>query len=286
MTLVAAWREGHTLHLASDSRLSFPQQGSADTGLKVQPLPLRIFLPEPSNKPFHDGSIGVGLVGSFVSTVSVKDPLMTLLGNLQFAPGYMNPSLEEVAKVVACLLKNVGGEVCKVMDYRGTGQVILVGKCPQKREQQCFSISLKPIDNHLEAEIKQELHDVEVSFFGDREALEAATKELGHQAPTSINVLRALKSICLDECYCSVGGPIQYGRTENDRFFQKGVRDYFLDTERKKIRVGFFIGGIELYSQKYMRDGTPLHLHTTSICPFEKEISDYLKSGEFALITD
>ena len=286
MTLVAAWRAGHTLHLASDSRLSFPQQGSADTGLKVHPLPLRIFPPEPSRKPFHDGSIGVGLVGSFVSTVSVKDHLMTLLGNLQFAPSYMDPSLEEVVKVVAYLLKKVGGEVCRVMASHGTGQVILVGKCPQKREQQCFSMSLKPIGNHLEVEIKQELQDVEVSFFGDRETKEAATKELGHQAPTSKNVLRALKSICLDECYSSVGGPIQYGRTENHRFFQKGVRDYFLDTEGKKIRVGFFIGGIELYSQEYMRDGTLLHFHTTSICPFEKEISDYLESGEFELITD
>ena len=72
MTLVAAWREGDTLHLASDSRISFPQQGSADICLKVHPLPLRIFLPKPLNKPFHDGSIGVGLVGNFVSTVSVK----------------------------------------------------------------------------------------------------------------------------------------------------------------------------------------------------------------------
>ena len=286
MTMVAAWREGDTLHLASDSRIFFSQQVSADICLKVHPLPLRIFPPKPFNKPFHDGSIGVGLIGSFVSTVSVKDPLMTLLGNLQFAPGSMNPSLEEVAKIVAYLLKNVGGEVCKVMDYRGTGQVILVGKCPHKREQQCFSISLKPIDNHLEAEIKQELQDVEVSFFGDREALEAATKELGHQSPTCRNVLRALKSICLDECYSSVGGPIQYGRTENHRFFQKGVRDYFLDTEEKKMRVGYFIGGIELYSQKYMDDDTRLHLHTESICPFDKEISNYLASDEFTLITD
>ena len=285
MTLVAAWREGDTLHLASDSRLSFSQQGSVDVGLKVHPLPLRIFLPNPLREPFHDGSIGVVLVGSFISTVSVKDPLMTLLGNLQFVPGYMNPTLEEVARIVAYLLETVGGEVCRVMAWRGTGQVIIVGKCPEKRVEQCFSISLKPIDNHLEAEIRQELQDVEVSFFGDREAKEAAERELGHQAPTRRSVLRVLKSICLDECYSNVGGPIQYGRTEGERFFQKGVRDYFPDPEGKKIRVGFFFGGFELYSQKYMHDGTPLHLHVPAICPFEEEISDYL-SGEFELSTD
>ena len=115
MTLCIVWRRNNTIHFASDSRLTLATNSSADVGIKVMGLPYRIYAPsgigqEPEVE--REGEIGMCFAGSAVNSLMLKETVATIVRELQYVPGYNEPTVEAVARFIFRAYVVISKQVC------------------------------------------------------------------------------------------------------------------------------------------------------------------------------
>jgi hypothetical protein len=218
--------------------------------------------------------IGIALVGNVTSTFSVKDAVRILLSGLQAAPGYTDVSLRSICVLIGKVFEVVSHEVCSALQKGGVGQLIVVGRRPLDKSVEALTIALDLSDYPIKATVTELFSTGNVECFGS--GTDAARKLLSSDASSPLHVLKA---VVLDDNEPTVGGPIQYGFVGEEDFRVYGVRDYFPNHETKEIHIGFYVAGIELYTEHLSGDFRAFHIQRTIKLPFEADIDALLKQG-------
>jgi hypothetical protein len=277
MTLCIAWKDRDGIHLASDSRISFPSQTSIDIATKITYLDVKICDPimhgTTEMKVAYQGRLGIALVGSITSTFSIKESLQSTLDLMQHVPGVANISLDSICDVILKYFEYLSRAACESLGDKGRGLLIVTGYCPDKKTVRAFEISLDCSAYPIKG-IKTELFiGNNVSMFGSGKK---RAEDIRKNNPQFSN-FQLLRSVIHDKSEKSVGGGIQYGIATEKDFIIKGVQDYQVDDKQKKVRVGFYLRGIEMLNSEFST--LNFHINKPYIMPFYKEIDGLINQG-------
>lgn len=245
MTLCIAWRNGGTVHFASDSRLTVAQNSYADVAIKVLSLPLTIFDPADRATPnqrtvAHRWDLGMCFAGSAISSLFVKESVTELIKGLQYVPGYTDISMEGVANFIFTAYRLISREICATSIGRnGRANLLIGGMCPREQKIRVFQLSTDDFNEH---HLEEVLTDTSCVFVGS--GAKTAQQDLP-QYPAVNDYIDVLKSVIDDPTEPSVGGHVQYGCFKKDKFVVYGIVE--LDQG-----VHYWRGAIDLNSRDFM----------------------------------
>lgn len=245
--------------------------------VKVMTLPLVVYHPRPAEatelKVAYRQTLGICVVGSFITTYIVKELLQDVLTSLQCTP-YTDISLLGLAKFVASFLRTVSREVCQALFNKGKGQIILTGYCPIEECGRAFVLSTSSFSSPLKVEVSELFQKCNIEFFGSGKS-KANSLYNNHSGK---GILKLLKEVIEDEDTTSVGGNVQYGCLEEKDFRVFGMRDYKVDHEERCIQTGLFVGGVRVMTNLPQTD-SDFVLSYTFKNPFTEEINKLLSKG-------
>jgi hypothetical protein len=275
MTLCVVRRRKQQVQIATDSRLNLGEGGSADIGVKLMALPLRLYEPrmEGDNtvpEPEYSRTLGLATVGSVSTTYIAKQLLETVLSSLQFVPGVTDISMRGIAEVCARVLRNVSRNVCKALAERGEGQLVLVGRCLATEQARVFILTVDSTGYPLDVVITEFTEEDEPRFLGS--GAHAAERASSRHSAFPFHVVR---EVIRDPAVKSVGGNVQFGVLDADDsdFRIRGVCDYRVDHDRRELYVGFYLGGLEILGEDALLDTTNFSLMTPFLDPARQEIN-------------
>lgn len=253
-------------------------EGVVDTAIKVMTLPITIY--EAGRQPFSDPLVrqvlGLGVVGSFLTTYTVKETLQDVLSSLQRVPGYTDISLAAVVELISGVLQAIATGVRSVLRDKGGGQLILVGHCPVEMRGRAFVLSARSDESGINLESRELFGSTDVEYFGDYRATTAA-ETLRADVP-GISGWEVLKRVRADPQVRSVGGHLQYGLLDSADFRVLGVYDYEVDHDARELYAGFYIGGVE-YRRDLNRTDSSLFVSHAFLIDQRDEINALLEAG-------
>lgn len=220
MTLSVVWRSDGRLHMASDSRISFGALGSADVGVKVMRLPVRVF-----GTDAHDGSnlvvlfqrsYGFCYAGSFVNAGTFKSLVDDLLLDVQFVPADIQLSFDELCKFLCHFSERVSTEVVSRLMENGRYTFCIAGLCPAQERLRAAKFHLEQSEGRTVARFEEvAMEDGQFVAIGTGAA--AFEVAIAGTDVTRDNILLALNRVIDGQTVPTVGGDIQYGS-----FYQDG----------------------------------------------------------------
>jgi hypothetical protein len=222
VTLSILWRAGGRLHLASDSRISFGQNGSADVGVKVLRLPIRVVGTELDGdgklKILLEQIYGFCYAGSLANAATFKLLVEDLLVGVQYVSPDVPLSFHELCGFLCHFSEKVSTEVVSRMAENGTYTFLVAGLCPDLKR-------LRGARFHLEQDAGRTVARFEevAQNEGDWMAVGTGADEFesifSGQAVTQTSVLLALNQVIDEGKVATVGGDIQYGSFHSDGDF-------------------------------------------------------------------
>ena len=243
MTLCIAWRSNGTVHFASDSRLTVGEHSYADVGIKVMSLPYTILKPAQQGNTQRSiafaGEVGMCFAGSAVNSLTLKESVVEILKTLQYAPGFTDTSMAGMANFVFTAYKMVSKEICRTaLGPNGRASILIGGMCRDHKRVRVFHFST---DSQNEHHVEEVITDKPHIFVGSGSGAEGDVP----QRPTDSDYLNVLRSVIEDNNVPTVGGHIQYGCFEGDRFTVYGVVEFAGDFH-------YWRGALDLNSSEFM----------------------------------
>ena len=221
----------------------------ADVGIKVLSLPLTILDPVdgPVTGPrtvHRTTELGICFAGSAVNSLTVKDSVIEVAKRLQFAPGYTDTSMNGVASFVFTAYRIISKEVCATaLGSNGRAAILVGGRCSETGEVRVFHMTTNNANEHSMEEVLVHSDHFFIGAGG-----KSAEEELP-QHPTDSDYLSVLKSVIDDPAQPTIGGHLQYGRFEQDRFIVYGVVE--LGTAAGE-GVHYWRGALDLNSTEFL----------------------------------
>lgn len=243
MTLIVAWRQDDTIHVAADSRISFRgQHTEIDVGAKIVPLVVRVEGPTPAggNMPAWVKShrLGLAVAGSGTTASVLQASLGAFMGSMSSVSEPID--MASMARIVEQVFQYIGRTVCAALGPAGLGEVMLVGWCDVENRPRAFLFEIEVHPNQLTVRTSEILTGTAPEYRGSGRT---AVRSLG---PT-VHPFDALKQVVLDPAVPSVGGPVQYGRVIGTDFRMYMVEDYETDDEDHVVTVGMYLYGLPVY---------------------------------------
>lgn len=278
MTLVIARKniDGQVI-LSSDSRISFSDSEYIDYGVKIFRISTKIYSPTDhetkQQKLVYDQTLGLAITGSAVNAYTVKEILVEMLQNLQYAPGYTDFSLEGIAKLIRKVLSMTNTDLGAIMNKRGLSQLILSGYCPNTLNIRTFKFEFDYTSYPVKTDYKEILSDPGVEFFGSGKT----EAELLYKENNSLSPYHIIKRVIKEAKVPTVGGGIQAGEFENNNFKILGIEDYSVDESGYFEDYLLTLRGITLYKNEFETGMDEFHISNTFLQPFEKDIDDLIK---------
>ena len=243
MTLCVAWKRGDRLHFASDSRLTLSTNSYADVGIKVLSVPYRIFsaTDQSGNRTLDfEGELGMCFAGSAINSLLLKETVVELLRDIQYAAGYSDTSMDGLAAFVFKAYKLISQNICATtMRERGRAEILLSGHCSRMNSLRSFLLTTDNMNHHSFSEV---LVDDGHEFLGSGKS---KARNLLPIAPTDRDFFEVLRKVINDDSVPGVGGNIQYGTFEGKLFRIFGIVEL-------AEGVHYWRGGIDLNSQNFM----------------------------------
>ena len=274
MTLVVVNRKGNWVSFASDSRISFPDQGYLDIGIKVFSNPTKVssMTDGETNMSTVDYSYRVGLavIGGSINSFLVKDTIYELLQNVQHGSIRNEFSFEEVAKLV----HKVYARTTKDLDFLRDASlctVLLAGYCQIDKRVRLFKFEPYMSDDEIWTTRYSEFLIADgVEFFGSgkKKAIEL------YNLNPNFTPLKILREVIKDKDVPSVGGGMQYGDFLKNNFRILGVEDYELDENGKFKDYLYTLRGLNLYKDELDYLDCELHINYPILRAFKKEIDE------------
>ena len=277
MTLVIVQKTPKSISFSSDSRITFGPGIYYDAGIKIFPVPLKIYSPTAVETGvttlLHEGILGMAVAGSTINTFTIKDSICEILQHLQVIPGHTDLSLENVAALVLKVFKKTTLDLSAVLRKGALGLLILGGWCPVDQRIKLFKFWSEVVYGLLESRFEEILTTDGVACFGSGEQ-EANHAYLGnpHQHP-----LRVIRDIIRSQADPTVGGALQYGDFAGQDFRVAGIYDYEVDQEGHFANYRQTLRGIDLYKDDFERDTTGFHIEYTFVNPFQGEVDALMK---------
>jgi hypothetical protein len=255
MTLCAVWRDRDNIHFCSDSRITVSENSSADVGIKVIPIPYRIYAPSEAHVKKIDflGELGMCFAGSALNSLFIKESLGDVLLNLQHAPTYTDVSIENIMVIIYGAYVEISKKWCATdLAGKGISKIVVAGYCPTKHVFRAYLFETDINNNHSYKEIV--VSEGEHLFIGT--GVDYAAREfLLVSEPTLTDkmiqtVFNTIKNSQID----SVGGALQYGRFEvyDNTYLFKTFGMLAFDSG-----VNYYRGGLDLNASCFSnkRDG-------------------------------
>lgn len=279
MTLCVVTRHNQQVQVATDSRLNWGGS-SADNGVKVMPLELRLYRPnhqgsDQPDAPVHARTLGFATVGSMATTFVATQLLQAVFSSLQFVPGATDISLRSIADVAARVLRNVSRDVCSALGKDGEGQLVLVGRCIESGDARVFVLSVDASEYPLDIGVEEFEEEDEPLFLG------SGAGEARRQNPRSAFAFDIVRDVIRGNAVGTVGGNLQFGilKANEDDFRVWGVRAYQVNDDRKEIYDAFYLGGLEVMGGDSLLDGTNFHLRASFLNASRQEVDRLLDRG-------
>ena len=240
MTLCVVWRDSSgEVHFAADSSVTVASNSNANVAIKVTRIPCEIFPPSGdvgSKNAHYQLDIGMAFAGSHVCAYVIKESLVELLTSLQYIPGQTEVSMDKIAKIAFRAYGDLSKRVCSTsIAQNGICEIFLAARCPKNKTVRVFRLSTDPTNNtHHLAEI---LQGSGVELAGSRTKRAMKSSYYPHEP------LKVLKEVIDDPTVDDVGGAIQYGRVEQNKFRIFSVYGYDSDGSPTYMRGGIDING-------------------------------------------
>jgi hypothetical protein len=273
MTLVIAWKAGDgNVQLSSDSRLNFGSIDHIEYGIKIFSVPVKIFSPTNSvtgeSSIEYEGIIGLAFIGSSINAYTVKEAVFEILQHLQYVPGYSDLSMEGIAKVVFKIFNKTALDLGNIMRESGLAELVLAGYCPESNMYRVFKFTCDILPKFEEI-----LKEPGVEFFGSgKNEAETIFIDQGDLSP-----LHIIRKVIHNQNIPSVGGGIQAGHFEDNRFKIFGIQDYSVDDQGDFKEYLYSLRGINLYKDAFEPDIDGFHINYTFLMPFEAEINSLIE---------
>jgi hypothetical protein len=221
-----------------------------------------------------DLQLGMAYAGGALTALTLVEALHHLLGDLQYAPGMTDASLDSVANTIAKFFRHVSAKFGEVLDKNAITTFALGGRCPVQKKVRVFSFRIVPSGSAMNAEFTEEDLDEPLVLGAGSDAARARLRAGG-------TPLEALKDVIEDNSVPSVGGTVQYGRFD-EGFKLFSVQDYWTDLATREIHVGFFFRGIPFLDEPEEFMGS-LFVPQTAILPFQARIKRHIEDGYAAI---
>ena len=216
------WRSEGRLHLASDSRISFGTAGSADVGVKVMRLPIRVLGTEVDDagklNVLFDRTYGFCYAGNLANAVTFKLLVEDLLVDVQYPPASVPLSFNELCNFLCRFCAKVSTEIVSRLAEQGGYTFLVAGWCPLKETLRGARFQLAQDAGKTVATFEEV-----VQSEGEYVAVGAGDAEFdtlfAGQEVKMRTVLLTLNKVIDEGKVASVGGDIQYGSFQKDGDF-------------------------------------------------------------------
>jgi len=214
MTLSILWRSEGRLHLASDSRISFGSGRSADVGVKIMRLPIRVRDTSlDKGGQLHvlfDKTYGFCYAGSLANAATFQQLVADLLIDVQYLNADVPLSFDELCKFLCRFSSKVSTEIVSSLFEQGTYTFFVAGWCPSTEQLRGAKFSLVQDAGRTRASYLEVVQDTGQYLAVGTGAEEFKTLIAGREVTTDA-VLLTLNRIIDEQKVDTVGGDIQYG---------------------------------------------------------------------------
>lgn len=261
MTLCVAWRTDNNVHFASDSRISFASKSYADVGIKVLSIPYNLYSPSPERNLDFSGELGMCFAGSAVNSFVIKESILEILKDIQYAPGYSDISMDALSQLVFATYREISKLVCETsIGGNGRAALIIAGWCNEKNCIRSFLMLTSDQNVHSCEEVLSEQN--KHIFIGNADA---KAEHLLTKNPTNSDYLYTLKNIIDDDSVPGVGGHIQYGNFNGKHFKVYGITEF----DQLAGKVHYWRGALDINSDDFMNSKRSLVPGLPYIDPFQ-----------------
>jgi len=287
MTLCLAWRRGHEIYFASDSRLTDAENRVlTDDATKIFKVSVEIYGALPSNTPHaiepleYQTKFGMCFSGSYLNGSILADTMEEVLSNIQASP-YSDISIENLSEIAFAIYKQVSRQLMQLNRERGAAEVLLGGYCFVTNEFKLYKFYPKPLLPGHEVEFeKQEIPlERQTIFLGDNMATAKAMSLLPNVS-NKFSHFHLLREIIKDSNITTVGGNIQAGLFRPNTFKTYGIVEYGVyedDYGMLSVKDNYKFRGLSLdFDDSQLRRGN-LNIHKTFFNPFESERENFFK---------
>jgi len=232
MTLCLAWKRGHSISFASDSRLS-SADGSVTTDIatKIFKLYVKSYSVE-KKELLHDLQYGLCFCGSYLNGSLLADTISEILSALEMKETDTIDA-ETIMQIAFEIFKDVSTHLMAIHGKYGLANVIIGGQCPKSKEFKIFHFTwqFNEDGNGITFVLKEEIFEDPIIFIGDSSAVKAATElknSIRYDKAPIYTEYHLLRDIIDNKDIKGVGGEIQTGHFVNGNFKTFGMVDYEL----------------------------------------------------------
>jgi hypothetical protein len=278
MTLCVAWKDQSNIYFASDSRISNGNNYS-DYGIKVIPIPVKVFSPTEEatgvTAVAFEKTYGMCFAGSFTGAYVVREFLMVVLQRLQYVPGWIDISFENICKVVYKYYKHLVTTLNLELEYDHSVDFFISGYCPARKRLMLSKFFIDYGEDFDSLDVKFSLYEQpsasDVIGTGT-DVFNEILQNSGGITDGNLRILSAIKQAITSNKIPSVGGNIQFGKFDNHfEFSTYGIVDYAFDV-KKHLTVKHFIAGINMNGDEFDSTDSELHFMGEFIHPFKLPI--------------
>jgi len=277
MTLIAIKRDKETVSFASDSRISFGEDGYFDKGIKIFSVPLKIRgLPktkeEIRNHVYeYEYDYGLAVVGSSTNAYTIKDSIVEILPNIQYLTNLSNFSIYAIGDLVLDVYRKVSHDLTAIMREKGHCEIILGGYCIFSKKIKILRFYHIRNENNIEYQFEEILSQNGMIFFGSGKTL---AKEILSKNP-SFSSLQIIKKVIISKNEKTVGGPLQYGFFAKNNFQVTGVWEKYIDHAGNSVKVLKYRRGFIVKDDLKKALKPPYLSITYGYMPVELDINEY-----------
>lgn len=233
MTLCAAWKTDNRISLASDSRVSFGNNGHADVGIKVVPLDVCVHgaTREDTGETelLYRHTWGLCFAGNFCAAYSVREFLSGFMANLQYATTSGSLSMEDLCNLILEFYRRTTIELTLPLREMGEFELVTAGFCPASQRLRAFSFKFEfdTSKQMKQPSFREVLTDTPYYYFG-KECADAETAYLaGAEKSNDSRVLASIRHVIDLTTHSSVGGALQFGSFIGADFYVYGLQESY-----------------------------------------------------------
>lgn len=232
MTLCLAWKRGHSISFASDSRLTSGDGTiTTDIATKIFKLNVKVYNSE-KKELIHDLQYGLCFCGSYLNGSIIADTISEILSALEIKEGERIDA-ETIIQIAFEVYKDVSEHLMSIHNRNGLASVIIGGQCPRENEFKIFQFSwaYKEDGSGIEFIMNRESFENPILFIGDTNAVEIAMKlkdQIRYDKAPIYTEYHLLRDVIENPEIQGVGGAIQTGHFVNGNFKTFGMVDYEL----------------------------------------------------------
>jgi hypothetical protein len=212
MTLNILWRSEGRLHMASDSRMSFPGNGDADVGVKVMRLPIRILgaNDDPEGKADFEALLDASYAGSLANAATFGSLVEDIMLDGQYICQDVPLSFDVVCQVLCRFSEKISTKVVAALAEKGRFTFLLAGWCPLTNSLRGAEFTLAQ-DAGQSKSTYEEVAINEGDYVAVGTGTDAFKATLGDTPVSQRSVLLALNTVIDSKAVDTVGGDLQYG---------------------------------------------------------------------------